>query len=184
MGGDVGMFFEICNVKYSSNSIEFALKGIEATTKEDAEKAEFKKYCRRYGFSEDMYGLEFTDSDSRRVRFVGFIPTNRKYSCIIQDIVSKKKLCCSVEYVQAKLLANLINDEASDPYVKCKKCKYCNIDTGRDGSICYECYLGQEYYAGLAKDDSEWKKLLSDPLYKPYCSYKEGIPTSSHSGND
>lgn len=174
--------FNINKASFAEECIDFSLHGIEAINKELAEEKEFEKYCRKYGFSKDMYGYTFTDKEGTTVKFIGFIPQNRKYSCMLQNIKNKEKYSCSPEFIRKYIERQ--EDNSSKKEEKCAYCKHCNIDIGRDGSICYECHYGNEYMGKLSVGSLEWKKLLENTDYKPYCKYEKGRPTKSYSGND
>lgn len=166
--------------KMEENSTRGKIVKLSNKTEETIE--EFGKGCKRYGFSECLFGKSFTE-EGKSYRFVGFNFRFKKSPCIVEDLEGVRYQCAS-GYIKAKLLENIMIPTSlmSIEYVeKCLNCENLNIDSAVNAISSCKCELFEGYISHLEFGEcrDEMKRMYLDKCYKPFCKYKKGIPTLS-----
>jgi len=82
-----GVIIELGSITYSSISFKGKLEVHEGASKDDVNAQEFKKYCRRYGLSEDDYDRRFTYKGEDYI-IIGIKPSKRTYPIVCQHALN------------------------------------------------------------------------------------------------
>ena len=73
-----GIVIELGQISYTATSFDGKIKCREGASKDDANAADFRHYCKMYGLDEDDYDRRFTYGGDEYV-IVGIRPSKRKY---------------------------------------------------------------------------------------------------------
>jgi hypothetical protein len=65
---------------------------------QDAERAEFNRYCIFYDLEPQDYGVIFQDFRGRKFKLLGFLPKGRDNVFLVEDIITKRKFRMSRSY--------------------------------------------------------------------------------------
>jgi len=100
----VGLQFNLGNIKYSSTDFSCTLKGITASSPEEADQLNWNSNCRLVGFTSEDYGKEFKARGSS-YKLVGIRPKARKYPIVAKKESDGKSYIFSASFIKSKELS-------------------------------------------------------------------------------
>lgn len=69
------------------------------------EMTRFYQQCAAYGFTHDDYMCTVRGQKGNRLSFVGFLPGNRKYKCLLRDMDDGRLIKADAGYVRKRMEA-------------------------------------------------------------------------------